>query len=60
MLRFIGQAWQQDVLAQATSLLNKAVGRMWALEEPAVALMGTALPDGSGKSYGPEFRYADA
>ncbi|MFG2126796.1 ferritin-like protein [Streptomyces sp. NPDC048751] len=59
LLRFIEQAWQQDVPAQATSLLNKAVGRMRALEEPAVALMGTAQPDG-GKNYGPEFRYVDA
>ncbi|MFF8407569.1 ferritin-like protein [Streptomyces sp. NPDC015684] len=60
MLRFIEQAWHQDMPAQATSLLSKAVGKMRALEEPAVALMGTALPDGSGRHYGPEFRYVDA
>ncbi|MFZ3493286.1 ferritin-like domain-containing protein [Streptomyces sp. 5.8] len=59
MLGFIEQAWQQDVPAQATALLGKAVKKMRDLEEPAVALMGTALPDGSGNTYGPEFRYVD-
>ncbi|WP_405860966.1 ferritin-like protein [Streptomyces sp. NBC_00090] len=59
MLRFIEQAWQQDVPAQATTLLKDAVKKMRDLEEPAVALMGTALPDGSGRTYGPEFRYVD-
>jgi hypothetical protein len=29
------------------------------LVEPSQLLMQRALPDGSGKTYGPEFRYVD-
>lgn len=60
MLRSLEQAWRQDVPAQATALLKDAVRKMRELEEPALALMGTPLPDGSGRTYGPEFRYVDA
>ncbi|MFD9339392.1 ferritin-like protein [Streptomyces sp. NPDC060028] len=57
MLGFLQQAWQQDVPAKAKELLNKAVGQMFALQDPAQTLMGRPLPDGSGKTYGPEFLY---
>ncbi|MFF3731038.1 ferritin-like protein [Streptomyces sp. NPDC002476] len=57
MLRLLEQAWQQDVPAQAKELLNNAVSRMFTLQEPAQSLMRRPLPDGSGQTYGPEFRY---
>ncbi|WP_328665783.1 hypothetical protein OG905_01620 [Streptomyces sp. NBC_00322] len=59
MLRFLEQAWQTDVPATARALLNKAVGQMFTLQNPAQSLMQRELPDGSGKTYGPEFRYID-
>ncbi|MER6503424.1 hypothetical protein ABT218_29755 [Streptomyces sp. NPDC001455] len=57
MLRLLEQAWQQDVPGQAKELLNDAVSRMFTLQEPAQSLMRGPLPDGSGQTYGPEFRY---
>jgi hypothetical protein len=57
MLRLLGQAWQQDVPATARELLKKTVIRMSALRGPARDLMRRPLPDGSGQTYGPEFRY---
>lgn len=60
MLRFIEQAWQTDVPSTAKQLLNKAVLEMFRLQEPAQKLMRRELPDGSGKTYCPEFRYVDA
>ncbi|MEU1483366.1 ferritin-like protein [Streptomyces sp. NPDC005752] len=60
MLRFLEAAWQADLPARAKELLTKAVGRMRFLEGPARTLMERPLPDGSGRTYGPEFRYTPA
>ncbi|WP_261989562.1 ferritin-like domain-containing protein [Streptomyces sp. uw30] len=60
MLRFLEQAWQADLPATANSLLTKAIGQMFSLAEPAQALMQRDLPDGSGRTYGPEFRFINA
>lgn len=57
LLRALEQAWQAEQASTATQMLNRAVGQMFALQEPARELMRTPLPDGSGKTYGPEFRY---
>ncbi|MFD3992934.1 ferritin-like protein [Streptomyces sp. NPDC058583] len=57
MLRLLEQAWQQDDPDQATELLDGAVVKMFGLKSPARELMKRALPDGSGKTYGPEFRF---
>lgn len=57
MLRLLEQAWQQDDQDQAAELLDDAVRKMLALRPPARELMRLPLPDGSGKTYGPEFRY---
>ncbi|MFD6968295.1 ferritin-like protein [Streptomyces sp. NPDC059949] len=60
MLRFLESAWQTDFPAEADDLLTEAVGQMFELEGPARMLMERQLPDGSGRTYGPEFRYTDA
>ncbi|MFD9502398.1 ferritin-like protein [Streptomyces sp. NPDC060035] len=60
MLRFIEQAWQAETPGAAAQLLNKAVGQMFQLQEPAQQLMQIPLSDGSGRTYGPEFRYVEA
>ncbi|GGW82320.1 ferritin-like domain-containing protein [Streptomyces galilaeus] len=60
MLRFIEQAWQAETSGAAAQLLNKAVGQMFQLQAPAQQLMQIPLPDGSGRTYGPEFRYVEA
>ncbi|MFI8433223.1 ferritin-like protein [Streptomyces sp. NPDC079020] len=60
MLRFIEQAWQAATPAAASQLLNKAVGQMFQLQAPAQQLMQIPLPDNSGSTYGPEFRYVAA
>lgn len=57
MLSFLQQAWQQDDPDQAADLLDEAVRKMFLLRSPAQKLMKLPLPDGSGKTYGPEFRY---
>ncbi|MEV5886495.1 ferritin-like protein [Streptomyces sp. NPDC052020] len=57
VLRSLERAWRQDLPAEAERLLDDAVVRMFSLRGPARQLMGRALPDGSGKTYGPEFRY---
>jgi hypothetical protein len=59
MLRFLEQAWQATATAVMQSRLAAAVTRMRMLVEPSQLLMQSALPDGSGKTYGPEFRYVD-
>ncbi|MFD3504152.1 ferritin-like protein [Streptomyces sp. NPDC058678] len=60
MLRLLEQAWHADEPAAAKQLLNKAVAQMFSLQDPARALMSRELSDGSGRTYGPEFRYTDA
>lgn len=60
MLRFLEQAWQTDTPAEAHQLLNKAIAQMFTLQDPARSLMSREIPDGSGRTYGPEFRYIDA
>jgi hypothetical protein len=57
MLGLLEQAWQQDLPDPAADLLQDAVDKMRALRSPARELMKIALPDGSGRNYGPEFRY---
>ncbi|GAA2437467.1 ferritin-like protein [Streptomyces lavendulocolor] len=59
LLRLLERAWQADQPGTATQLLGQAVGQMFQLQEPARALMRTPLPDGSGNTYGPEFRYVE-
>ncbi|MEV5910919.1 ferritin-like protein [Streptomyces chartreusis] len=61
MLRLLEAAWQADSPATAQGLLSGAIGQMFALQGPARSAMEQPLPDGSGKTYGPEFRFtADA
>ena len=60
MLRLLEQAWQTNEPAEAKQLLNRAIAQMFALQDPARSLMSRELPDGSGRTYGPEFRYTDA
>ncbi|MFF8399403.1 ferritin-like protein [Streptomyces sp. NPDC016172] len=59
MLRFLEQAWQATAPAMMQSKLSAAVTRMRFLVGPSQLLMQRALPDGSGRTYGPEFRYMD-
>ncbi|MET7367707.1 ferritin-like protein [Streptomyces sp. NPDC005566] len=60
MLRFLEAAWQADTPIAARNLLNQSVGQMRALEVPSRTLMERPLPDGSGKTYGPQFLYRPA
>ncbi|MEU1193444.1 ferritin-like protein [Streptomyces sp. NPDC005859] len=60
LLRFLEGAWQADQPSEAAQLLNKSIGQMFQLQETAQQLMRIPLPDGSGKNYGPEFRYIEA
>ncbi|MFG3510562.1 ferritin-like protein [Streptomyces sp. NPDC047821] len=57
LLRFLERAWQAEDPATAEEMLGDAIGQMFRLRTPAQALMRTPLPDGSGKTFGPEFRY---
>ncbi|MFD8799989.1 ferritin-like domain-containing protein [Streptomyces atroolivaceus] len=57
LLRFLERAWQEEQPNTAAQMLGRAVGQMFALEGPARDLMRIPLPDGSGDTYGPEFRY---
>ncbi|MFF5522561.1 ferritin-like domain-containing protein [Streptomyces coeruleorubidus] len=59
LLRFLQKAWKAEQSSTATQMLNRAVGQMFSLQGPAQELMGTPLPDGSGKTYGPEFLYVE-
>ncbi|MFJ8692167.1 ferritin-like domain-containing protein [Streptomyces roseolilacinus] len=59
MLHLLEKAWQADTPAVAKNLLGQAVRQMGFLEEPARALMQRPLPDGSGRTYGPQFLYRD-
>ncbi|MFJ2929954.1 ferritin-like protein [Streptomyces massasporeus] len=59
MLRFLEEAWEATATAVMQSRLAAAVTRMRMLVEPSQLLMQRALPDGSGKTYGPEFRYVE-
>ncbi|MFD8230926.1 ferritin-like protein [Streptomyces sp. NPDC059696] len=59
MLRFLEQAWEATSAATMQSRLSAAVTRMRMLVDPSGRLMQTPLPDGSGRTYGPEFRYVD-
>ncbi|MGW8600403.1 ferritin-like domain-containing protein [Streptomyces sp. NPDC055893] len=60
MLRLLEAAWQTDLPAKAKELLTKAIGTMFDLQGPARSLMERPLPDGSGRTFGPEFRYTEA
>ncbi|MFD9161906.1 ferritin-like protein [Streptomyces sp. NPDC059558] len=60
MLRLLERSWQPadpDHPDVAADLLDDAVSEMRKLRSPAQKLMKLALPDSSGKNYGPEFRY---
>ncbi|MFF4010654.1 ferritin-like protein [Streptomyces sp. NPDC001717] len=60
MLRLLEQSWQPadpDHPDVAADRLDDAISEMRKLRSPAQKLMKLALPDGSGKNYGPEFRY---
>lgn len=60
MLRALEQAWQQDDPAQADSFMGEAIGQMFQLKGPALALMGMELPHDPSMVYGPELRYVPA
>lgn len=60
LLRFLEQAWLADQPSTAAQRLNQSIGQMFQLQESAQQLMRIPLPDGSGKTYGPEFRYVEA
>ncbi|MFC9680391.1 ferritin-like protein [Streptomyces sp. NPDC056948] len=53
LLRTLEEAWRQG----DSELLGEAETKMFTLRSPARELMKRALPDDSGKTYGPEFRY---
>ncbi|MEU2752009.1 ferritin-like protein [Streptomyces collinus] len=59
MLKFLEDAWEATTTATMQSRLAAAVTRMRMLVEPSQLLMQRALPDGSGETYGPEFRYVE-
>ncbi|MER7485544.1 ferritin-like protein [Streptomyces sp. NPDC126497] len=59
LLRFLQGAWRAEQPNTAAQMLGRAVAHMFDLGEPARALMRTPLPDGSGRTYGPEFRYVE-
>lgn len=52
VLRALQLAWSRG----SVRALGSAVHEMRALEEPALQLMEIPLPDGSGLTYGPQFR----
>ncbi|MEU8619017.1 ferritin-like protein [Streptomyces sp. NPDC048623] len=56
LLRLLRDAWQRDDASEAEGLLFEAIAQMSVLQDPAQQLMARPLP-GSGKNYGPEFRY---
>jgi len=60
MLRALERAWQTDDPSTATSEVWSAVSHMMQMGPAARALMALELPDGSGKTYGPEFLYTEA
>ncbi|WFB10910.1 ferritin-like protein [Streptomyces sp. LX-29] len=60
LLSFLEKAWQAEQSSTANARLSDAIGEMSELQGPAQELMGIPLPDGSGKTYGPEFRYVEA
>ncbi|WP_030203753.1 ferritin-like protein [Streptomyces sp. NRRL S-87] len=57
LLSTLGQAWLQHDESDGQELLFTAIGQMSELQDPAQQLMAVPLPDGSGKNYGPEFRF---
>ncbi|MGO4633393.1 ferritin-like protein [Streptomyces sp. 2RAF24] len=59
LLSFLEKAWKAEDGTTARQLLGKAVAAMFGLKEPAQWLMEHPLPDGSGRTYGPEFRYVE-
>ncbi|MFI9586425.1 ferritin-like protein [Streptomyces sp. NPDC052236] len=59
MLRTLERAWQADDPNTATQHVRAAVGHMFRMSPKARALMTLELPDGSGKTYGPEFLYTE-
>ncbi|MFF8387048.1 ferritin-like domain-containing protein [Streptomyces kanasensis] len=59
MLRALEKAWQTDDPNAAKAEVGKAVGHMFQMGPKARALMERELPDGSGRTYGPEFLYVE-
>ncbi|MFV0126236.1 ferritin-like domain-containing protein [Streptomyces sp. HMX112] len=59
MLRALERAWQTDDPDAAKAEAGRAVGHMYQMGAKARALMTMELPDGSGKTYGPEFLYVE-
>jgi hypothetical protein len=53
MLRLLEKAWNPDDAGQGNVV--HAIGRMFALEKPAKALMNIRIAGGPG-TYGPDFR----
>ncbi len=60
MLRALERAWQTDDPAEGKGEIGAAVGYMFKLGANARLLMAKELPDGSGRTYGPEFLYVEA
>lgn len=59
LLKRLEEAWKSENPATANQLLGKAVVAMFGLKDPAQWLMDHPLPDGSERTYGPEFRYVE-
>ncbi|NUJ99603.1 ferritin-like protein [Streptomyces lunaelactis] len=59
MLRALERAWQTDDSTVGKNEVNTAVRHMFNMGPKARALVMQELPDGSGKTYGPEFLYVD-
>lgn len=59
LLHRLEEAWEATDPVKARQLLGKAVVAMFSLKEPAQWLMDHPLPDGSGRTFGPEFRFVE-
>lgn len=59
MLRNLEGAWQTDDPTEANRKLGTAIGHMGGMRTQARKLVELELPDGSGKTYGPEFLYVE-
>ncbi|MFI6586096.1 ferritin-like protein [Embleya sp. NPDC050493] len=59
MLRALERAWRADDPNAGRSEVGTAVGHMFKMGPLARSLMVQQLPDGGGKTYGPEFLYVE-
>ncbi len=59
MLRALQAAWRTDDADEGSAGVFAAIGHMSGMRTEARKLVQIALPDGSGKNYGPEFLYVE-